>query len=265
MSTLLVDAATDIGVMYDADFGFAETCTGPAGSFLGIFDYEYVDADAGGFVQVTAREPILRVRDADVVAKGGEIAARGTYWTVVEVMPDGGGETLLRLINEVARSYTLAVDADDRSYVTTYTVWNDTYQCGDIASVPGADPAITHFTGVDIPQGAIIVSALQKVNITTNGGAVGNIDCRVQSIDDAPALTSNPVAWVKAGDEVVNWNGSGTGVVIADMTNGLQVVINRPGWASGNAINTILWPVAPALGNKIVFESLTATLTVKYA
>ena len=88
--------ATDIDVMYDVDIGFAESCTGPAGAFLGIFDNEYYEAVAGSDIVVSASTPELRVRDADTVAVDGAVTVRSTNYVVVEVLPDGNGETILR-------------------------------------------------------------------------------------------------------------------------------------------------------------------------
>lgn len=83
--------------MYDTTFGFAETVTGPSGDFAGVFSREYYQADAGGTVPVSSSTPLLRCRDADALTKGQAVTVRGDAFTVVEVMPSGYGETIMRL------------------------------------------------------------------------------------------------------------------------------------------------------------------------
>lgn len=96
-ATLLEQISEDLAGKYNATFGFAETVTGPAGAFLGIFSNEYLQADAGGFVGASSSAPLLRARDADAMAKGAAVTIRSAAYVVVEVQPNGYGETLHRL------------------------------------------------------------------------------------------------------------------------------------------------------------------------
>jgi len=83
--------------MYDIETTFAETVTGPAGDFPAVFSNEYRQADAGGFVSVVGSAPTLRCQDAHALAKGASVTVRGKAYVVVEVRPDGYGETVHRL------------------------------------------------------------------------------------------------------------------------------------------------------------------------
>ena len=96
-ATLLAQISADLAGKYDATFGFAESVTGPTGVFLGIFSNEYLQADAGGFVGVSSSSPLLRCRDADALSKGDFVTVRTQQYHVVEIRPDGYGETFLRL------------------------------------------------------------------------------------------------------------------------------------------------------------------------
>jgi hypothetical protein len=95
-ATLLEQITADLDGKYDATFGFAESVTGPAGAFLGIFSNEYLEA-AGGFVGASSSAPVLRSRNADALAKGAAVTIRSVGYVVVEVQPNGYGETLHRL------------------------------------------------------------------------------------------------------------------------------------------------------------------------
>lgn len=95
--TLLEQIEADLDSLYDATFGFAETCTGPSGDFLGVFSHEYYQADTGGPVLTSSALPVLRTRAVDSLGQGDAVTVRGNGYTVAEVKPDGYGEVLHRL------------------------------------------------------------------------------------------------------------------------------------------------------------------------
>lgn len=96
-TTLLGQISEDVSSQYDPTFTFAESVTGPAGVFLAIFTQEYYQSDAGGFTVGSSSTPMLRCRDADALAKSDTVQVRTIDYAVVEVKPDGYGETILRL------------------------------------------------------------------------------------------------------------------------------------------------------------------------
>lgn len=95
-TTLLGQAAEDIVNRYDSTFGFAEEVTGPSGGFLAVVSIEYQSID-GGLVDISSGAPVFRCRDADSLAKGAAVTVRSVAYLVVEVMPNGRGETIHRL------------------------------------------------------------------------------------------------------------------------------------------------------------------------
>ena len=96
-STLLAQIDEDLGGKYNATYGFAESVTGPSGALLGIFSNEYLQADAGGFVSASSSVPTLRTQDANAMSKGAAVTIRSASYVVVEVQPNGYGETIHRL------------------------------------------------------------------------------------------------------------------------------------------------------------------------
>lgn len=94
--TLLEQIDDDLDGKYDATFGFAESVTGPSGALLGIFSSGYYQTE-GGTVIVSSSQPELRTRDANAMAQGATVTIRSVAYTVIEVQPNGYGETIHRL------------------------------------------------------------------------------------------------------------------------------------------------------------------------
>ncbi len=93
------DIAADIDSFYAPGVSFAESFTSGAGDpFYGVVDDEHYPVATGdGESVVVASQTILRTRDADAVAAGGVVIVRGEYYSVIESMPDGNGETVHQL------------------------------------------------------------------------------------------------------------------------------------------------------------------------
>ena len=115
---------------------------------------------------------------------------------------------------------------------------------------PGAQ-----WASVAVPQGATITSATLgfKLSNGVQSGAVG-----VHQVDNAPALGNgqNTTGFTPTG----GWP-SGPGTFTVDLTAGVQALVDRPGWAAGNAL-TVRWEgVGSSSGN----ATLSAvTLTIEY-
>lgn len=104
------------------------------------------------------------------------------------------------------------------------------------------------FQNVAIPNGATILEAsiqLQVDEVTTNDTV--NVAWDIELIDNAPAFTNSgnniggrtysggPIIWNK----IAPWptvGASGLDQQTPDLSNLLQLVINRPGWVNGNAV-----------------------------
>jgi len=97
VDTLLEQYAADVANMYDTTHGLAITVTGPSGAFAAVFDHEYSRETSGGRVGAASALPFLKCLDADALAKGATVTVAGDTYTVVEPMPNGKGETIMRL------------------------------------------------------------------------------------------------------------------------------------------------------------------------
>jgi hypothetical protein len=104
--------------------------------------------------------------------------------------------------------------------------------------------AATKFYSVDIPQGAIIVSAhivLESYTGTSNSGTVVNIIIKGEAVDTAVIAASlDDLASAERTIASVEWNnvepfpsayGQHTTPLITDI---IQEIIDQPGWQSGN-------------------------------
>lgn len=96
-ATLLAQVNEDLDGKYSTTFGFAETVTNASGNVSGVFSNTYREMDAGGYVNASSSMPMLRLRDADAMARGAAVTIRSLSYVVVEVQPNGYGETLHRL------------------------------------------------------------------------------------------------------------------------------------------------------------------------
>jgi len=106
------------------------------------------------------------------------------------------------------------------------------------------------FTGVNIPQGALISEAQLQFTVDTTTTEATSLTIQAQASDNAPAFTSTSnnissrvkttaaVTWTPA-----EWNVrelSGPDQRTPDLAPVLQEVIDRPGWDSGNALAIII-------------------------
>lgn len=97
------------------------------------------------------------------------------------------------------------------------------------------------FTNVTIPQGSTITSAVLSFRaFASSSSATVNVTIRCFDADDAgnPADISE---YNGATTDATNWNSvgswtAGTWYDSPDVTTPLQAIINRPGFASGNAV-----------------------------
>lgn len=82
------------------EFGVSATITSNSSTreVQGIFDNGHYQID-NGYSVVTTTEPQFLCRDIDIVgvAQGDAVVVSGINWSIVDLMPDGTGMTLLRL------------------------------------------------------------------------------------------------------------------------------------------------------------------------
>lgn len=177
----------------------------------------------------------------------------------------------------------VAVGTDDGSFDagagTGYSNTGTNFVVGDASSTVYNKTVFLRFTGLAIPQGATITAA--SLSIPATGGSVTplqTVHIRAEAADNPAAVTSRAdgVARVKTTAQT-SWSGmtaiSTGSYTTADFTAVVQEVVNRAGWASGNAMQLFLssdtttfgtaWQIAFATFNSAT--SSPATLSVTYA
>jgi VCBS repeat-containing protein len=106
------------------------------------------------------------------------------------------------------------------------------------------------FTGIDIPQGAIITAASIQFQTDETDSVATSLEIRGQDADDTATFTSEdgnissrpvtaasvdwaPAAWTSVGE-------AGADQRTPDLSQIIQEIVDRPGWASGNAMAIIV-------------------------
>ena len=130
------------------------------------------------------------------------------------------------------------------------------------------------FLGVSVPRGATILSASVQFQVKSATSVATDLVLTAQAADNAPAFTTkkfdvssrprtaaavawSPPAWLAKGDR-------GPAQRTADLSAVLQEVVNRPGWASGNAAVVIVEGTGERVAES--FDGLFApVLQVEYA
>lgn len=166
-------------------------------------------------------------------------------------------------------------DANDCSSSDDTDALTDVYIGKWNAAAGDYDTAGFRYTNVTIPQGATINSA--SISMTAQAmteGSLGNIDVDIygEDVDNAAAWslpgTRNPRdAMVNTTTATTSWTpsaSSGT-VTTPSLAAIIQEIVNRPGWASGNAL-VILIDAANqvATDDELQITNATAQLNVDY-
>ena len=100
---MAVETADDRAIFVNVDdFGVAASYTpagGVAATVNGIFDNDFIEADAGGGVTFALQQPRFHCRTADVssAAEGDALVVGGVNYTIRVVQDDGTGMTILVL------------------------------------------------------------------------------------------------------------------------------------------------------------------------
>ncbi|ALJ22037.1 hypothetical protein [Microbacterium sp. No. 7] len=111
------------------------------------------------------------------------------------------------------------------------TTWSSTFSFGGLST----RSAGARWASVTIPQGAVIDAATLAFTLSgeaNSGRAVG-----VHQVDNAPALGNGQRG--TDNTPTVEW-ASGGGAKTVSVVAAIQALVDRPGWASGNAL-TVRW------------------------
>lgn len=134
------------------------------------------------------------------------------------------------------------------------------------------------FTGVTIPQGATIDTANMDVYCLAASAPNDSPDgtLRIEDVDNAAALstTNSSISTRTYATATVAWNdtnmtgGANAFVTTPDIAALIQEVVDRAGWASGNAMLIVFESNAAAEGIRFGYRdgntSWSATLTINY-
>lgn len=139
------------------------------------------------------------------------------------------------------------------------------------------------FQNVTIPQGAVIESAILALNILDSLSDEPSHRFDAEASDNAAAFTTgaSDISGRTLTGQHVDWNSADLGVVaneyvdVPDLATPVQAVIDRAGWASGNAVvitaHTI--PGTPSPGSRdlgvnfwdLLGTARSATLDITYS
>lgn len=135
-------------------------------------------------------------------------------------------------------------DADETNADTGFDAVGATVNVSASATAGTAQHAGFRFQSVAIPRGAIISSAIPSVWCTSATFDNPRCDIYCHDIDDSPnfttdadvfnrALTTASTEWIATGISTAAYT------ACPDITAAVQEVIDRAGWASGNALMVI--------------------------
>jgi hypothetical protein len=140
---------------------------------------------------------------------------------------------------------TIAADADDGNTTTAPAFSNTSVVFGD--DTAETRNSFFRFATTNIPPGAAIVSA--KITFTAlQNRAVDDVNCRIfaNDVDNSTAPTNaaehNALVRTTASvdwDAIEAWTAE-TEYDTPDFTVVIQEVVNRAGWASGNALTVLI-------------------------
>lgn len=126
--------------------------------------------------------------------------------------------------------------ADDASAYQRFGAWINGVAEDHIVLMPGRQAGL-RFTGVEIPRGATITSAVLELMIDRYGDPA--VYLYAQAADNPPDFSAASPRGRAYGKAFVRWQAQGLGdgwQAAPDLTTVIQEVVNRPGWQSGNAL-----------------------------
>jgi len=151
----------------------------------------------------------------------------------------------ITIVREITVEYQVADGMDDAYGIK----WGVQQMASDPVLLVGQYAAGLRFRGVQVPQGAQIMSATLKIH-SYLGGLTGYVDgvIQAQAVDNsqdfseqtisAMTRTSASKPWVLATE--APWSAD-TWYESPDISNVVQEVVGRSGWASNNALTIIFW------------------------
>lgn len=124
------------------------------------------------------------------------------------------------------------------------------------------------FTNVTIPPGATIVSATLKISSFSFSGGTAACHIRAVAADNPAQPSGSSIDTATLTIATVDWSATGVTAPVTspDIASVIQEIVNRPGWASGNALTLVAtYTVATPSGTVDTGADLSETLTVTYS
>lgn len=127
----------------------------------------------------------------------------------------------------------------------------------------GTGTALWRFAGVDVPQGAQIVSATASLYIQVTVSSA--VTLRAAAADDVAALTG-ALATAPRTTASDTFDPGSTGARAFDATAIVQELVDRPGWVAGNALAFTLVRDSGSVAGRFIEggPQYAGTLTIEY-
>jgi len=143
---------------------------------------------------------------------------------------------------------SIAASADDYLHNSTgaFDATASLLYVGEEPSVARTDHFVLWFDNVTIPQGATITSATMAFRTTTNTVGTGTLLTKIAAVDEDDPAAATDAATCATDDGILtsaqtDWDftlidADDNALTTANFAAVIQEIVNRPGWASGNAL-----------------------------
>jgi hypothetical protein len=243
-----VNAGPDQTITLPATATMAATVTddGPTGNLV----YTWTQVSGQGTVTFTPNAGVedptatfsaAGTYDLQLTASDGVLGASDSVRVVVNPADTGGGGSAQTLELRVAAG---SDDAEQSLRSGKNQLGSDDLELGADGNTPQLIGV--RFANLAIPKGATITNAYVQFRVDGVSTAATSLTIRAEDADNTPtytttannvssrAVTGSSLGWVPAPWETIG--ASGAAQRTPDLKTLVQAVVNRAGWASGNAI-----------------------------
>ena len=171
-----------------------------------------------------------------------ELTGRNLYVdSVTKARSYVSGEVVFPVLIDDAVSEDIATDDDDGYCGETYEYWdNRTCYAAGSSYAPNQTTFGHRWDGVAIDQGSDVTLAEVTYNCDFTYGGTGDLTYKGEASDDAPVWNHADAKgiWTMSVTtaSALEPRPASTGTYVVDVTDIVDEIVNRAGWASGNAI-----------------------------
>jgi hypothetical protein len=153
--------------------------------------------------------------------------------------------------SEQSFSVPIGAGANDADETQSGTIHRSTADI-ELGTGSGSIPATAalRFTGVQVPRGAAIVGARVQFTADEVGKKATTLELRAERADNSAPITTSAfnISSRPCTEASINWSvpawqtleAAGPAQLTPNLAQVLQDVVDRPGWASGNALTVII-------------------------